>query len=130
MPWLRRRASGIGSARRRRGTGRTSHGAPAPIAPTEKTTPLPAAGRAAIDTQAATRPLTPEGGAKDDTPRGSPRDRDAQGRGVPELTGLLAPPQLPDEIGRLGPYRVLRVLGTGGMGVVFEAEDRQLKRRV
>ena len=43
---------------------------------------------------------------------------------------FLAPPQNPDELGRLGPYRVLRVLGEGGMGVVFEAEDPKLARRV
>ncbi|HVX64698.1 MAG TPA: protein kinase, partial [Pirellulales bacterium] len=47
-----------------------------------------------------------------------------------ELHDFLAPPQAPDEIGRLGGYRVLRVLGAGGMGVVFEAEDLQLNRRV
>ncbi len=47
-----------------------------------------------------------------------------------ELHDFLAPPRAPDEIGRLGGYRVLRVLGAGGMGVVFEAEDTQLNRRV
>ena len=47
-----------------------------------------------------------------------------------EVYDFLAPPQSPDELGRLGTYRVLRVLGTGGMGVVFEAEDPQLKRHV
>jgi serine/threonine protein kinase len=45
-------------------------------------------------------------------------------------TDLLAPPQEPDEIGRLGGYRVLKVLDAGGMGVVFQAEDPQLRRLV
>jgi serine/threonine protein kinase/formylglycine-generating enzyme required for sulfatase activity len=47
-----------------------------------------------------------------------------------ELTDFLAPAQQPDEIGRLGGYRVLRVLGHGGMGVVFLAEDVGLRRKV
>jgi serine/threonine protein kinase len=47
-----------------------------------------------------------------------------------ELCDFLAPPQAPDELGRLGPYRVIEVLGAGGMGVVFRAEDPQLARLV
>jgi TolB-like protein len=43
---------------------------------------------------------------------------------------FLAPPQNADEIGRLGPYRVLQVLGSGGMGVVYLAEDTRLQRLV
>jgi hypothetical protein len=46
------------------------------------------------------------------------------------LTDFLAPPQQPGELGRLGSYRILKVLGTGGMGVVYQAEDPQLKRPV
>jgi hypothetical protein len=47
-----------------------------------------------------------------------------------EVYAYLAPPQGPDEIGRLGGYRVLRMIGAGGMGVVFQAEDPQLGRLV
>lgn len=42
----------------------------------------------------------------------------------------LLPPVETDEIGRLGNFRVLRVLGSGGMGTVFLAEDIALRRRV
>jgi serine/threonine protein kinase len=41
---------------------------------------------------------------------------------------VLAPPQAAGEIGRLGKYRVLEVLGRGGMGIVFRGEDTVLRR--
>ena len=47
-----------------------------------------------------------------------------------ESYDFLAPPQGPDELGRLGSYRVIKVLGAGGMGVVFEAEDPHLSCKV
>jgi tRNA A-37 threonylcarbamoyl transferase component Bud32 len=47
-----------------------------------------------------------------------------------ELQIITGPPEQPDELGRLEHYRILRILGGGGMGIVVEAEDCQLKRKV
>jgi len=43
---------------------------------------------------------------------------------------FLAPPQADDEIGRIGTYKIRKLLGMGGMGVVFLAEEIPLKRDV
>jgi hypothetical protein len=41
---------------------------------------------------------------------------------------FLAPPQTPDEMGRLGPYRVLQVLGAGSMGAACRSAARSWTR--
>jgi serine/threonine protein kinase len=43
---------------------------------------------------------------------------------------LLSPPSHPEMLGRLGRYEVERLIGSGGMGVVFKAFDTELNRPV
>jgi urea transport system substrate-binding protein len=48
----------------------------------------------------------------------------------PSALGFLDPPLADGELGWLAQFRVIRVLGMGGMGMVLEAEDTHLQRRV
>lgn len=43
---------------------------------------------------------------------------------------LLSPPSHPEMLGRIGRYEVERLIGAGGMGVVFKAFDTELNRPV
>ena len=49
---------------------------------------------------------------------------------TPSPYAFFGPAQRPDEIGRFDGYLVLRLLGSGGMGLVFAAEELALRRPV
>jgi hypothetical protein len=106
----------------------------------KRLTPIPAApapvGPAGGD-QSLTQFTPPAGAAAVGQTPGPVSDTRAEGKTY-DLGGkkktldldFLARPEGPGEIGRLGGYRILKILGVGGMGVVFQAEDVHLKRTV
>jgi serine/threonine protein kinase/endogenous inhibitor of DNA gyrase (YacG/DUF329 family) len=109
---------------------------PSPELPSMMTTKCPFCGRE-VDASAS------QGGPCPHCGRAASSDSDAQNQvgattvgfgGPPRLPvdgfDFLAPPDGPDEIGRLAHYRVLQLIGRGGMGFVFEAVDTQLNRSV
>jgi serine/threonine protein kinase len=63
----------------------------------------------------------------DRRPVGMPQGDD---NGNTVLRELLAAADKVAEIGRLGDFRILREVGRGGMGIVYEAEQISLRRRV
>ncbi len=52
------------------------------------------------------------------------------GEAAEDVPAFLSVAQGPGELGRLGGYRVLKLLGAGGMGMVYQAEDVHLQRTV
>ena len=66
------------------------------------------------------------------TPRAAERlELDGPGEFPTEdLNNGLAPAQGPGEIGRLGPFQVVKLLGSGGMGSVYQGIDGNLGRPV
>ncbi len=55
---------------------------------------------------------------------------DQQAGGWPTSFEFLEPATDPGELGQLGPHRIRRIIGRGGMGIVFEAFDARLHRTV
>jgi eukaryotic-like serine/threonine-protein kinase len=55
---------------------------------------------------------------------------DISGRPSVKSFDFLSPPRGADGIGWLGSYRIVKLLGAGGMGIVFLAEDSHLQRLV
>lgn len=70
------------------------------------------------------RPNVPAGSTPKSAPKPSPQPQPQPAPAAPTNASGVAPGQ------RVGKYRIVRVLGRGGMGTVFEALDTVLARKV
>ena len=78
-------------------------------------------------------PLAAGGGAAGGGGAGEPGDGGVAGGGAgpgQAERGGAAGPDPAAVLGELGEFRLVREVGRGGMGVVYEAEQRSLRRRV
>jgi serine/threonine protein kinase len=68
-----------------------------------------------------------------DTPPSADSNNGAEKSKLPRIAAQdydLQPPKVSGDLGSLGPYRILRFLEEGGMGIIFEALDPGLNRRI
>jgi serine/threonine protein kinase len=75
------------------------------------------------------QPLVPAQTEDGSIPGGQDQTVAQAASGAPAAPAF-GPPVEPGEVGRLGPYRVVKELGRGGMGAVYAALDTRLDRRL
>ncbi|HEY1191319.1 MAG TPA: serine/threonine-protein kinase, partial [Gemmata sp.] len=75
-------------------------------------------------------PRHPPAPAEQQTSEATATQSDGRGAGAGGEYPFLGPPERPGDWGKLGPYRVTGLLGSGGMGFVFRGEDDALLRPV